>query len=474
MVAHWPSEVKQVFSPKQSLAWQTLMRDDIQDELYGGGKGGGKSYLGCWWCFNMCNEYIEKYNVKPRKFAIPVGFMGRKRGVDFKSTTLQTWKKFIPPEYYEIKEGAQEIIIRGVVKIDYGGLDSTETVAKFNSAEYGFIFIDQAEETVRDDVSVLMASRRLIINGQKVPPKGLWTANPRQCWLQAEFINNPEPNKIFIQALPADNPYLGDEYVRVLKDSFKHRPDLLKAYLYGSWDSMAAADQLILDNWIVAAMSVTFHPVRDKNFLVCDVARFGDDETVIDRFRNTKIIDQEIYGKKSTTFTANRLHTKAIGHKTPAQAVVIDGDGVGGGVVDQLREMSNGLYRVIEINSARKSKILNIDKKPKYYNIRAEMWDHVARKFDDGNIEIEDMDSTTRTQLCTPTYTYRNGMILIESKADIKKRIGRSPDQADTFIMGQYIESKLDFDPLPEDNEYRAIMEHRERMRFRNYDPLAQ
>jgi hypothetical protein len=45
---------------------------------------------------------------------------------------------------------------------------------------------------------------------------------------------------------------------------------------------------------------------------------------------------------------------------------------------------------------------------------------------------------SSRGQLTTPTYEYRDGRILIESKAEIKKRLGNSPDRADAYVNGLY------------------------------------
>ena len=95
--------------------------------------------------------------------------MGRKRGVDFTNTTLETWKRFIPEEAYVIKGKPAEIIIWDRVKILTGGLDNSEIVNKFNSAEYAFYFIDQAEEVDREQIGELRATTRLIINGKKLP-----------------------------------------------------------------------------------------------------------------------------------------------------------------------------------------------------------------------------------------------------------------------------------------------------------------
>ena len=109
---------------------------------------------------------------------------------DFKTTTLDSWFEAIPPNLYKIKGNPAEIIIEDRVKLYTGGLDRSETVQKFNSAQLAFYFLDQAEEISEDDIMVLRAATfwRLMINGVKLPGKGLLTANPRQCWLKKEFI----------------------------------------------------------------------------------------------------------------------------------------------------------------------------------------------------------------------------------------------------------------------------------------------
>ncbi|MHC4782970.1 MAG: hypothetical protein ACYTE0_07960, partial [Planctomycetota bacterium] len=115
-------------TPRQWLAKETLERDDVKEVLYGGAKGGGKSVFGCYWCLLQALNIIEKCNIEPRTHPIPVGFMGRKRGVDFTNTTLETWKRFIPEEAYTIKGKPAEIIIYDRVKILTGGLDNNEIV----------------------------------------------------------------------------------------------------------------------------------------------------------------------------------------------------------------------------------------------------------------------------------------------------------------------------------------------------------
>lgn len=413
---------------RQTLAWHALHDDSVSEVLYGGAKGGGKSVFGCFWVFLKALEVIREYDLKPTSFPIPVAFMGRKQGVDFTNTTLETWKRFIPVGAYRIKEQAKEIIIGDAVKIDFGGMDKQEAVQKFNSAEYAFFFLDQAEEVTRDDIAVLRASLRLVINGRQCKAKALLTANPARCWLRDEFITSPRDDQRYIQALPSDNPYLDDSYLEILRQSFKHRPELLAAYLEGSWDSFEGMDQIIRDLWLREAMDRKRYPAEPQSLVVCDPARFGDDETVIYDMKDTQIAKETIYGKKDTMYTANVLFTKQ--RDSGGCPVVVDTIGIGAGIGDRLVEMG---CKVISINASKKASDVK-----RYYNLRAEMWTTGGERFAEGDVALSHNDPVLRGQLCTPTYKFRNGRILIESKDDIKKRLGRSPDRADTYIMGLY------------------------------------
>ena len=67
--------------------------------------------------------------------------------------------------------------------------------------------------------------------------------------------------------------------------------------------------------------------------------------------------------------------------------------------------------------------------------------------FAGGDVQLRTDDTQLKGQLSTPVYAFRNGKILIEPKADIKKRLGRSPDRADCYVNGlwalQFVEGRL-------------------------------
>ena len=395
---------------------------------YGGAKGGGKSYFFVFWVLEYCRWVIETYKLEPSRNPPHIGFMGRKLSTDFTATTLATWRDNIPDTCYEFQgsgdKEVKSVIIDGRVAVDYGGLDRQANINKFNSAEYGFVAIDQAEETLIDDVSVLKASRRMSIKGKPLPFRGLWTANPANCWLKADFIDSPKKNHYFVQALPGDNNYLPDTYIETLRASFEHRPELLQAYLYGSWDSFEGSNQVILGEWIRRARGIP--PLIAGDIISCDVARFGDDKTIIQVLKGTEIVEQEEMGYSRTTEVSDRL--TELSRRNGDISIVVDEIGVGGGVIDELHK--NGRH-VISFNSAKRA-----DNHEKYYNLRAEAWWELGQSFAVTEVGCRGMDDELANELTIPTYEFRNGKILIEPKDSIRKRLGRSPDKADCYIMG--------------------------------------
>lgn len=452
-------EIDWTYTDRQNQALDILEEPlETLDLCYGGAKGGGKTVLGCRWVFRSLCKLIQQYKLKPSKYPPPLAFMGRKRGADFVKTTLETWKEQVPQSQYTINEQKHEIVVRGTVKIIFGGFDDRKDVEKFNSAEYVLVFIDQAEELTRDEISMVFATRRRKIkSGSKihVPQyRGLLTANPRQCWLKNEFVKNPQALRQnspvrFLQALPTDNKFLPASYISQLESSFKHRPELLAAYLHGSWDALEGADIIIKDMWVRDSHQKNSGVSSKRRLISVDVARFGDDRTVIGYGENTHMVEILSYGQRDTHYTSGLVAQMANKYQVDGvkPAIVIDADGIGGAVADNLIAWDKN-QRVIQIHSA--STANNAEK---FGNLRAEMWWTAGEKYASGEVEdtykgefAEELDA----ELTVPTYHFRNGKIYVESKDDLKKpeRYGKSPDLADMRIMYLYALDMVEPDNL--------------------------
>ncbi len=482
---------------RQRQAWEALDDVVIDRLLYGGAKGGGKSFFMCIWLFTQLWSMAAAGNLERSLTPPHVAWFGRKNAVDFTGTTLETWKQVIPEQYYEIKGASDKhprhILIDGRICLDYGGLDKTDGINKFNSAEYVIVAVDQAEEVAEKEIGELVASLRMVLkdkHGKPVLPrdkygkvllnprdkdgnllpkadwkpyknwpfKELYTANPRQCWLKKKFIYNPDDNATFVSALPSDNPHLPDSYIKKLKDAFKSRPELLAAYLKGDWSALEGVDQVIKQDWIDQLDRRTCYAPRVKRYLVCDYARFGDDECVIYLMENVEILGKKILAKCDANELVNRLCT--LSHQNDECTIVIESIGadMGGAVADMCRAKG---HNVIEFNPGAASQMKNADGKAIYENLRAEAWVKAANILQSGILDEEsntlavchNMYDDLTEQLTMPSYDFgRTGdKVLIESKKKIKERLGRSPDHGDTYVIACWAWDKISYMDEPED-----------------------
>ena len=160
--------------------------------------------------------------------------------------------------------------------------------------------------------------------------------------------------------------------------------------------------------------------------LSVDVARFGDDQTVIGWRQGRKAVILGKYRGLDTVQVAERI-IERIGEIHP-KATIIDGDGIGAGVVDQLKFRGFG-SRLFEFHGAAKARDSS-----KYLNRRAEAWGMMRDWLKEG-AEIPD-DPELEADLTGPEYLFsRKGQIQLEKKENMKSRGLSSPDCGDCLAM---------------------------------------
>lgn len=158
-----------------------------------------------------------------------------------------------------------------------------------------------------------------------------------------------------------------------------------------------------------------------------DIARFGDDRTAIIRRRGRVAYGLQTHCKKDTMEISGIVHNIII-NENPVK-VFIDVCGLGAGVFDRLLELGHKDI-IVAVNSAEKA--LDDDH---YSNKRAEMWALAKQWLIDKPVQIPDSDEL-HADLCTSKYKVDSkGRVLIESKADMKKRGVRSSDTADALLL---------------------------------------
>ena len=156
-----------------------------------------------------------------------------------------------------------------------------------------------------------------------------------------------------------------------------------------------------------------------------DVARFGADKTVLCLRRGGRVERMHELRGADTMEVTGRIVEYVWRHDV--KAVFVDAAGVGGGVVDRLKELQQPVVEV-QVGAAASNP-------ERFINLRAELFWELRRRFLTGSINIPD-DPELAGQLLALRYDYASsGRIRLESKADLRAKGRPSPDRADALAL---------------------------------------
>lgn len=156
-----------------------------------------------------------------------------------------------------------------------------------------------------------------------------------------------------------------------------------------------------------------------------DVARFGDDKSVITFRKGRVVYPQLVFSKCDVVDVAGRVKDAIMNWGERPSQIAVDTIGIGSGVADILRR--DFKHIVVDVNSSmRMSDGQN-------YNLRARMWRDMREYLKNG-ASIPN-DAELATDLTALQYEFRGGEMLMESKDDAKKRGVKSPDRGDSLAL---------------------------------------
>ena len=190
-------------------------------------------------------------------------------------------------------------------------------------------------------------------------------------------------------------------------------------------DFQASVDNVLITiDAVVRAAGKFLEPTayhKAPRVIGVDVARYGDDRSVIFKRQGLAAFEPIIIKDINNVELAGRV--ARLYDDWGADQIFVDG-GRGEGVIDVLR--SNG-YPVIEVQFGSRA-----DDSDHYADKRAEIWDRVADWLRAGGAIPKDPE--LRRDLTGPTYKFdTSGRMRLESKEDMKVRLGVSPDLGDAL-----------------------------------------
>jgi hypothetical protein len=204
-------------------------------------------------------------------------------------------------------------------------------------------------------------------------------------------------------------------------------------------------------DWVMAAVDLDL-PLKGDIIAGLDIADEGSNENVLTVRQGNRIVNIYSWKGENLVQTAHKAMSHCI--ELGALRIQYDAVGVGAGVGAMFVEYYLGQIIKIGLKSGgeptqRYWKGERKTSKDKFKNLRAEMWWLMREKFRktydhvNGIRVVDDTDeliSIPRNnqlifQLSLPLYSFKdNGLILIESKQDMRKRGVLSPDYADSAV----------------------------------------
>lgn len=444
---------------------QTSAYDSKADIVgYGGAAGGGKTDLACGLALTRHMRSI----IYRREGVQLAGILQRLEQIlgtnNGHSTQKKLWK--LPDR-----------------TIEYGGVTHLGDEKKYQGRPHDLKVFDEVTEFLEYQVRFLMGWLRsedpnihcqvLMTFNPPTTAEGRWVLDFFGPWLKKDHPNpakpgelrwyttdpktgkdmecdGPEPitindelvypiSRTFIPAKVEDNPYYMESGYKSVLQAL---PEPLRSQMLKG-DFMAGVEddefQVIPTLWVELAV-VRWHKMTERadfelgpmDSIGVDVARGGKDKTILARRHGCYF--QELVKKDGTLTPDGPTVVSQIMQIRRDQAVVhIDIIGWGSSPYDFLVDAE---IQTVGLNSAVSSVAASREGNLPFFNLRAELWWKMREALDpeNGDDLCLPPDNDLLVELCSPKWTHKKSGIQVESKEEIKKRIGRSTDHADAVI----------------------------------------
>lgn len=430
---------------KQKEAASAWADPEITDIVYGGAKGGAKSYTGASLIFGDALMYPGTHY-----------FIARDSLTDLRKYTIPTiyevFKNWgLPLEYltYNGQDNFFKLYNESkVFLIDAKYMPSDPLYQRFGSMQMTRGWIEEAGEFKEAAKNNLAASIGRWKNEEfGLTGKLLQTCNPSKNYLYPEYYKkwregNLEPYRAFIQAFAQDNKKLPKGYIenlqRTLSKSEKER------LLLGNWEYDDDPSALMEYDKILNCFS-NYHVPEGGKYITCDVARLGGDKIVIVEWNGWRG-KVRYYQRQTLDKTAEIIEEARMRLGIGVNEVLVDEDGLGGGLVD-FKKYKGFVNNSQPLESPTAPWVDGKRMKENFDNLKSQCYFRLSERVNKNEIFlqseenvktwiVEEFEQVKQKRLDSDL---KKGVV---SKDKVKELIGRSPDFADAIMMREYFELK--------------------------------
>lgn len=420
--------------PKQTEAVNYLFDPTIKELCLSGSAGSSKSVGAVY--------SLLSYSLRYPRFR---GIIARKTVTDITKSTLNTLNEvlemqgMLPKDVYKLDSTNNVLTFKNgseiyLISTEYKPTDPLYT--RFGSLECSFLLLEEATETPLVAYQVLRTRLRYkppSLDGLKYTFKSVLCCNPdQQSWIYDYFYLNFKKGKLkksqkYIHSTWRDNKHLAEDYVETLSELGE--PLFSRLYL-GEWTSFANNLLIPTSKMLNVFKNDSIHNYVATHISV-DVAHLGTDSSVVTLWSNKTILRFYKFNQLRFKDLAKEVLSIARQFDVKNHDIYSDADGLSVGFCDLIEECQP-IYN--------NSSPLGENARKSYTNLKNQLY----FKFNELIDEIEIICTADEREEIIKEFGAIEKIIKdgqkwkVTSKDDIKKKIGKSPDMADSIVYGLY------------------------------------
>lgn len=468
-------------SIKQTQALDYLEDKITKEVIYGGGAGGGKSILGCYWILKNCYKYAGTR-----------WLIGRSKSKTLKETTLNSFFEVCKMQGLQADVDYAYNQQSGTIKFPNGSeillkdlflYPSDPDFDELGSLEITGAFVDECNQIVEKAWNIVKSRIRYKLDDYGLIPKILGTCNPSRGYVYYNFYKpfvdkKLEHTKAFVESLVDDNPFISQHYKENLMSlDIKSKQRLL----LGNWEYLDTANALFKYANLVDVFSNAIIGSSEK-YLIVDIAGEGMDKTKFSYWVGLEEVWRESFQGLTTEIIIQKIREYAKENQIPYSHIAVDAIGIGDGVatsslLDGIISFKSSYAPIKTDHSIVTLPNVHYTKEAPlvsdYANLRSQCIFLLSERINNhkiaSRVQGQDKEAIIEELSLYQDITKDGGKRTATSKDEIKTLLGHSPDDSDTWIMRMFFEIVERMLPQKSEAQMQVISKQAEQFTQRRY-----